>query len=503
MQSEHVHSRCKMSTAGPPAKSPTAGPRDAAAGAVEWRLSLPAFLLREGSLTGQGSMSLGSQDLAGLLESTIQRVQTGSSASATYCAISSAHLLTACLPASLLPVSPSCEFHPATAELEFDVLSSPKWKALLSWEDDSSPMHLDTAGSSATRVPQHCAFGQDSNVGSPSVDQKQSVAALEAAWLLAQATSSGRAKLLRQASGHSSQGLVQLMPLGDAAPAGQPLRQSQQHLLEFHPQQQQQHHHRRPQGFGGKKRPAVSIPQEEEGAPAAKQARHQMKRDPEEEEQQHQEQDLLANQLRQRLVSLTSGDAMMMDAEAAAAEAAAAAAAFDAAAAAEFGTPAAGLGLEALAEDASPSDVVARLNRVRLNSLSASPLQQRRMTAAAAAAAITPAGRRGRVQRHDSNVPMLMAALPGSPTAGAAQLLPAEDVEAGHGSSDVLAPAPAAATPGVAVKAEPQAQIPPSLPRAAPVAVPGAAARATAEAPAPAMRWQLPSKSHKAVATGD
>ena len=429
--------------------APASAPAGAAAQpGAERRPSLP-MLLPGGSLTtlglsglGLGSMSLGSQDLTSLLESTLQHMQTLSREGAC---LPACPRLPACLPACgnhrpLLPFLPAGQ--------DMDLLASPKWKALLSWEEEaagSSPMHLDTGGSSAaTRLPPHCGFdSDDAGPVSPGVDQEVGEAALAAAWKLVQAQAQGQGATLV------------LVPQGSE-----------------HPSQQQQQQPRRG-GGGGKKRP---LAHDGGGSPAAKQPKRE------------QEEEAEAPHAQGRLAAAPSGDAMVLDAEVAAAEAAAAMAAFDAAAAGEFGSP---LGLSL-----SP-DVVAGLDRVRLNSIG-SPAQQRRLTAAAAAAAVTPSGRRGGVRRGDSNVPMLMAELPGSPTAGAAALSPSPE-PAGVGGSDGTPAAPPARP--AAVKAEPAASAGPRQTAAG--GETGMAApppRSAAQGAVP--RQQLPSKSHKAVATG-
>lgn len=228
----------------------------------------------------------------------------------------------------------------------------------------------------------------------------------------------------------------------------------------------------------------------------------------------------------------------MWDAEAAAADAAASAAAFDAAAAA---APSSGDGTgEALQtmDTAAEAVVLRGLRRVWLSSIGGT-LEQRRLTAAAAAAAVGPAGRRGALlQRGDSGVQMLVppGLLPGSPTWGACA------------AASELASSPGLGTAGTAGKAQqgspalrvevkveaghhpalpqPISELPLLLPLPLPLAAAqegsdnvagnesaAAAAAAPAAWPAPqpaAPGWQgkqkrqvLPTKSHKAVATGE
>ena len=384
------------------------------------------------------------------------------------------------LPPPLPPPSPAG----MGTGIELDLLSSPKWKALLSWEADAAGgAAMATAGSgdsaapSSTAVHLHGLEGEGAPV-SPGVDQQMSAAALEAAWREAQHAQHAQ----RTGSGGGGGPAPVLVPQAVPDPPARP------------PQ--------RPRGFGGKKRPgpdpeaeaqaeaeaeAVQPPPRKrrtEAGPAAA-ARPPLPPPP-----------AAAPALGlgggHRLATVSSGDTLMLDAEAAAA--------LDC----ELGAK----------EDLSPTDVLTGLTRVRLNSIG-SPRTHRRLTAAAAAAAVTPAGRRGRLRRGESNVPMLDAGLPGSPTG--AQLLPVVGGDAGEQGAAAAAvqpaaqlqpkPEPLAATTGLVAGVSPA-----DLASAAAVA----AACAPLASPAPAVnlsqlerrattatgRQQLPTKSHKAVPTG-
>ena len=305
---------------------------------------------------------------------------------------------------------------------------------------------------------------------SPGVDQEMSAATMEAAWRGAAAATAAQQEERQRAD-------------KEAAAAPQPPR---------------------PRGGKGKKRPGAPVP---EGGPAPKQQRQE---EPPPASQQQQGRPRLqggGGSGPRRLATLGSGDAMMLDAELAAAEAAAYGAAFDAAAAG-YGQDGSGQ------EDLSPTDVLTGLNRVRLNSIG-SPRQQRRLTAAAAAAAVAPAGRKGRVRRGDSGVPMIVADLPGSPTAGAAQLLPPleefSDANDGAGAGSAVAAAGSMPT----VKKDPPSWLKSlAVQEAAAAAAVQAPMPAPAPAPAPAQprqhplpppggRQHLATKSHKAVATSE
>lgn len=233
-------------------------------------------------------------------------------------------------------------------------------------------------------------------------------------------------------------------------------------------------------------------------------------------------------------------DALMVDAEAAAADAAASSA--DAGAAATW-APLDGTGEDPQAGDsAAEAALLSGLSRVRLSSIST--LEQRRLTAAAAAAAVGPAGRRGvRLQRGDSGVQMLVppGLLPGSPTWGACTT---EAELASGGEPGKGGPAGKAwlGSPAVRVEVKVEAGGPPALPlplssmqqiSELPVQLPlplrqtsvrgggsatpeiegdmaaAAAAAWPAEQPVASAvqgrqrRQVLPTKSHKAVATGE
>lgn len=384
--------------------------------------------------------------------------------------------------------------------IELDLLASPKWKALLSWEGDAggtggSAPSMDTAGSGDSAAPSNTAFhlagldGEGAPV-SPGVDQRMSAAALEAAWLEA-----------REAQ-RAQQG-------GTAAP---PVLVPQDV-----PEQQPQPAVRR-RGFGGKKRPGpeqeTTDSEQEAAAEAAGEAEDQAAALPPTKQRRTEAHPGLASvpacpastlpaiARGHSLTTFSSGDTLMLEAEA------------DAAFDAEMCPK----------EDLSPTDVLTGLNRVRLNSIG-SPRTHRRLTAAVAAAAVTPAGRRGQLRRGESNVPMLDTAVPGSPSG--AHLLPA----AGEGQG--TAGAGAASLPALHPKPEPLAMPagPSAGASAADLAAAAAAAAAVVAACAPAAmpavgaavlpaptaapglsqverrltstgRQQLPTKSHKAVATG-
>lgn len=389
--------------------------------------------------------------------------------------------------------------------IELDLLASPKWKALLSWEGDGggtggSMPSMDTAGSRDSAAPSNTAFhlagleGEGPPV-SPGVDQKMSAAALEAAWREAQQAQRGQ---------HS----------GAQEP---PVLVPQEVLVKAQLQTAV-----RPRGFGGKKRPGPE-PECDAEADAAGQAGaavdartamppplKQRRTEPHSGSGQGAAQPAglpactapeLGLGQGHSLTTFSSGDTLMLEAEAAAA--------FDSEACPR--------------EDLSPTDVLTGLNRVRLNSIG-SPRTHRRLTAAAAAAAITPAGRRGRLRRGESNVPMLDAAVPGSPTgaqllqeageeqgtAGAASLPAAqpkpEPLTAPTGPSAGATPADlaAAAAAAAAVVAACAPMFTPAAGAAAPPAPAAAAGASQVERRVTSSgRQQLPTKSHKAVATGE
>lgn len=382
--------------------------------------------------------------------------------------------------------------------IELDLLASPKWKALLSWEGDAagtcgSGPSMDTMGSGDSSAPSNTVFhlagleGEGAPV-SPGVDQRMSTAALEAAWREAHQAQRGQ------------QGGSNAPPI--LVPQDVPEQQLRQAA--------------RPRGFGGKKRPApeheMDVDAEQtDGQAAADAAAASAAPSPTKQLRTEVHPGLsqgaasIATDMGlargHSLTTFSSGDTLLLEAEAAAA--------FDSELCPK--------------EDLSPTDVLTGLNRVRLNSIG-SPRALRRLTAAAAAAAVTPAGRRGRLRRGESNVPMLDAAMPGSPTG--AQLLPASGEEQGA--------AGAANLPAVYPKAKPLAAAtgPAAGASAADLAAAAAAAAAVVAACAPIPmqaagvaglpmaaaapgasqverrvtstgRQQLPTKSRKAVATGE
>lgn len=319
--------------------------------------------------------------------------------------------------------------------IDLDLLSSPRWKALLSWQGEGAgAAALDPAGSGDSAAPSNTlvlGFEGEGAPVSPGVDQEMSVAAIEAAW--------------REATPAAPAVMVPQPVPAQQEPAAPPPR---------------------PRGFGGKKRPGAAEP-DEEAPPPAKQARVKGN-------------EAAAPARAPAAASaftplfgagkrLSTDDAMMLDAEAASA-------ALDA----ELDGK----------EDLSPTDVLTGLTRVRLNSIG-SPRAQRRLTAAAAAAAVTPAGRQGRLRRGDSNVPMVTPDLPGSPTG--AQLLPAAPGDPGP------APSPA---PGVQVQVQVMSQAA-TAGKLAPAPAASGAAGGRGKPAGGSGRPHMPTKSHKAVATGE
>ncbi len=352
---------------------------------------------------------------------------------------------------------------------------------------------MDTMGSGDSSAPSNTVFhlagleGEGAPV-SPGVDQRMSTAALEAAWREAHQAQRGQ------------QGGSNAPPI--LVPQDVPEQQLRQAA--------------RPRGFGGKKRPApeheMDVDAEQtDGQAAADAAAASAAPSPTKQRRTEVHPGLsqgaasIATDMGlargHSLTTFSSGDTLLLEAEAAAA--------FDSELCPK--------------EDLSPTDVLTGLNRVRLNSIG-SPRALRRLTAAAAAAAVTPAGRRGRLRRGESNVPMLDAAMPGSPTG--AQLLPASGEEQGA--------AGAANLPAVYPKAKPLAAAtgPAAGASAADLAAAAAAAAAVVAACAPIPmqaagvaglpmaaaapgasqverrvtstgRQQLPTKSRKAVATGE
>lgn len=514
------------------AQQPAASPHAAAtAKQVPRRTSLDA-LLKEGSLTaaavGQSGLGLGhgSQDLTGLLldPSLLQHMQSlprGCRGGASLGALNQGHAVRWCpgsVPAAhqsqpAAKPSPAClacsggqpltspiRLHCPTGMgtgIELDLLASPKWKALLSWEGDAggtggSGPSMDTAGSGDSAAPSNTAFhlagldGEGAPV-SPGVDQRMSAAALEAAWREA-----------RQAQ--------QAEQAGTAAP---PVLVPQDV-----PEQEPQPAVRR-RGFGGKKRPGpeqeTTDSEAEAAAEAAGEGEDQAEAPPPTKQRRTEAHPglgpvpastLPAIARGHSLTTFSSGDTLMLEAEAAAA--------FDAEMCPK--------------EDLSPTDVLTGLNRVRLNSIG-SPRTHRRLTAAAAAAAVTPAGRLGQLRRGESNVPMLDAAVPGSPSG--AHLLPAAGegqgtVGAGAASLPAVHPKPApldmpagpsagASTADLAAAAAAAAAVVAACAPAAMPAVGAAVLPAPTAAPGVSQgerrltstgRQQLPTKSHKAVATG-
>ena len=427
------------------------------------RLSLDVLL---GSMQDGGAAAaavvpqgLGAPDLTGLLESTLQHMQSMQSLPRESGALRAVvvagqevekppgtpaplpHPLT--LPPCPPPSLPPCAGLGSGGAPDLDALFSPKWRALLSFEGDvggGGPAAMDTAGSGTSSAPSSTilALGRDVEGApiSPGVDQEMGAAALREAW----------------------------RNVGQAPRTAGVAPQVEKEPAEALPP-------RRPRGFGGKKRPAPEqAPQcdgdaedAEEMPPPAKQACKA-------------EAPLPSAFVPftgggggiQRLATFTSGDAAMLDSEACFAELATA------------GTA---------GEDLSPTDVLTGLDRVRLDSIG-SPRAARRLTTAAAAAAVTPAGRHGKLHRGDSGVAMLSPGLPVSPT-GAQLLPPALGLE---GDATVVA----------AVHVQARGKL------AAVSAVKQEAPASTAATPASGLAGQLteserphvPTKSHKAVPTG-
>lgn len=334
------------------------------------------------------------------------------------------------------------------------LLGSPKWKALLSWDDEAhapagtgADMALDTAGSggsASSQMPSNTAvalgFGAEGSASegppvSPGVDQEAGTEALEAAWrdvLAAQ----------QRAAAAAAAGSI-------LVPQPQPEGQAE-------PQPEQLPH--RPRGFGAKKRPG---PEPEAAEGAAPPAKHRRSEAPLPSPQQQQQ----PGGYRLATFKSERGDVLMIEAEG----------------------PAVAAGQEAK-EDLSPADVLSGLNRVRLNSIDSTQQQQaaavQQQQRLLSAARVTP--------RQDASAAALMGSSPPATMAVVAQLPPAPGVQ-------LLAPFRATepdATAAVWVKPEPCS-------KQAARAAKADAAKPTAAAPPPAaFRSKLPTKSHKAVATG-
>lgn len=439
-----------------------------------------------------------------------------------------------------------------------DLLASPKWKALLNWEAAgsaaASPRHPDSAASSggtphATALPLWLAnAGLAAAIASPRADQHAAASAEEAAWLEAAAQQAQQVLAALQEEPPELCADEQEFDTDMDAPKVEAAALSAAALMPAAG--------RRTAGVG-KKRPswAASSAQSQPATPTSAPPQSKQLRScqgvviaqaaglaPRPPRPSPSGTSRFGLQAVAEQGQPCGEDALMMDAEAAAADAAASAAAFDAAAASAR-APGGGEG-EAFepAETAAEAALLSGLSRVRLSSIGGS-LDQRRLTAAAAAAAVGPAGRLGvRLQRGDSGVQMLVppGMLPGSPTwgacaahaeldkAGAAgkaqQGSPAVRVEVKVEAGD-LPPLPPALGP---LQQLPDLPLPPPELQAQAAAWMGGSATAgeeaaTAGAADAAAEWGaawpaalpftaglqgkqkrqvLPTKSHKAVATG-
>ncbi|KAL4440679.1 hypothetical protein ABPG77_000388 [Micractinium sp. CCAP 211/92] len=430
---------------------------------------------------------------------------------------------------------------------DLDFLASPKWKAVLSWQGSASasasPRHLDSAASSGHAWQPTVLEGPAATAGfgvagcPPEAGQQATAVDLETAWLQAAAQQAQHVLAALQVEARG------LAPDEDMSAADEEVAAVAANAL-------LPAAGRRTSGVG-KKRPSWVAPSADSqpatptaarppskqlrtehaaGAAAAGAATARPPRPP------------VAGTSRFGLQSAAEQgrwldeDALMVDAEAAAADAAASS--VDAGAAATW-TPLDGTGEDPQAGDtAAEAALLSGLSRVRLSSIST--LEQRRLTAAAAAAAVGPAGRRGvRLQRGDSGVQMLVppGLLPGSPTWGACTT---EAELASGGEPGKGGPAGKAwrGSPAVRVEVKVEAGGPPALPpplsslqqiSELPVQLPlplpqtsaqgggsatpeidgdMAAAAWPAEQPVASAvqgrqrRQVLPTKSHKAVATG-
>lgn len=338
------------------------------------------------------------------------------------------------------------------------LLSSPKFAALPSWDEEAPApgqpssnaalaLHPSGSGGSsgggAASNTAMAAFGSTLEAGSegpvsPGVDQQMGAAALEAAWREVRA-----AHQLADAGGGAAGGTVMV-------PQPVPAQQEQQQEQEAPPP-------RRPRGFGGKKRPGPEPAHEPEAAPPAKHHRSDA------EAQQHHSVATFA--------VCDGGDAAMADAA---------------------GAVAAGGNGEAREDLFSPTDVVSGLNRVRLNSMDSSQLHQlhqqqllqRRQSTATAPAAPAPAPWHAAAS---SVLAQLAAGTPAGPAA--VQPPPTQAAAEPDATAAVRVRAPRA------IKAAPKA----AAPALAEPAAPAASQAATGAAGA---KPRVPSKSHKAVATG-
>ncbi|KAL4457536.1 hypothetical protein ABPG75_012401 [Micractinium tetrahymenae] len=529
-----------MQEATPDGTQPVPAPQDAPAAPLlspavapdsthlERQLSQQLLLLHAGSLAAAGLSGLGlggSQDLGSLLDAgSLQGTPRG---------------------------------------FELDLLASPKWKALLSWEASgsasASPRHLDSATSSgaashatALQLPPATA-SLGGAPASPGVDQQAAAAAVEAAWLQAAAQQAQQVLAALQQHPLGEQGQPAGEHPADEEMAAAEVAAAAAAAAALMPAGRAG---RRTSGVG-KKRPswaATSADSQPATPTAAPPPSKQMRPGqapgaaPGEAAACRPPRPPAAGTSRFGLQAAAEQgqrfqeDVLMMDAEAAAADAAASAAAFDAAAAASL---AAGEGDgEAFpqGETAAEAALLSGLSRVRLNSIGGT-LEQRRLTAAAAAAAVGPAGRRGfRLQRGDSGVQMLVppGLLPSSPTWGACaphtelagSAEPDKTGKAGkaqHGSPAVRVEVKVETgdLPAIPLPLPPLEQLyqlslplPVPLPHAAAqdggdaaagaeaaaawaAAWPAAQHTAAAAAQGKPKRQVLPTKSHKAVATGE